>query len=175
MRHNGKRHVTKAHVNHEVPLKPEECGKLPDIPATSNSGNVSTCSFFTRKRRCARGFQILSHTSGGRFRKCGETKISQADPCFTLPRPAVLLTKIRLCSAVSDFPRTCEMRGPAKRVLATKAASATTSSSREYIKGPLPETEQRPFFVSASRRVHGDCITEDIIFNQVKSAVRTLR
>ena len=60
------------------------------------------------------------------------------------------------------------MRGPAKHVLATLAASATTSSCRGNVKGPLSETEQRPFFVSASRKVHDDCITEDILFNQIK-------
>lgn len=162
MRHYGKRHVTKAHVNHEVPLKPEECGKLPDIPATSNSGNVSTCSFFTRKRRCARGFQILSHTSGGRFRKCGETKISQADPCFTLPRPAVLLTK---SGCARRFPISPHLRNarPRKACSSNKGGIRDNSSSSANVKGPLPETEQRPFFVSASRRVHGDCITENIL------------
>lgn len=44
-----------------------------------------------------------------------------------------------------------------------KRSSATTSSCRGNIKGPLPETEQRPFFVIASRRVRDDCITENIL------------
>ena len=58
-------------------------------------------------------------------------------PGFTLPQHAVLLEKIGLCSEVFDFPRTSELRGPAKRVLATLAASATTSSCRGNAKGPL--------------------------------------
>lgn len=33
----------------------------------------------------------------------GKTKIRRPDPYFELPRPAVLLQKIRLCSAVFDF------------------------------------------------------------------------
>ena len=44
-----------------------------------------------------------------------------------------------------------------------QSENATTSSSRGNIKGPLPETKQRPFFVSASRRVRDDCITEDFL------------
>ena len=69
----------------------------------------------------------------------GKTEIVRPDPSFRLPRPAVLLAKIGLCSEVFDFPRTFEIRGPAKRVLATLAASAPTSSCRRNIKGPLPE------------------------------------
>ena len=33
----------------------------------------------------------------------GKTETGQPDPGFTLPRPAVLLPKIWLCSEVSDF------------------------------------------------------------------------
>lgn len=33
----------------------------------------------------------------------GKTEIGRPDPDFTLPRPAVLLPKVRLCSEVSDF------------------------------------------------------------------------
>lgn len=104
----------------------------------------------------------------------GKIETGRPDPGYGHPRPAVLLVKTRACSEISDFSPHFRNNDSASRVLATKAASATTSSSRDYIKGPLPETEQRPFFVSASRRVRGDCITEDIIFNQIKSAVRTL-
>lgn len=71
--------------------------------------------------------------------------------------------KRAVCSGIPIFPRTSDIRGPAKRILATLAASATASSSRGNVKGPLSETEQRPFFVSASRRVRGDCITENIL------------
>lgn len=43
----------------------------------------------------------------------GKTEISRPDPSFALPRPAVLLPKIGLCSVVSDFPRTSVKRGSA--------------------------------------------------------------
>ena len=60
--------------------------------------------FICAKRRCARGFRNLPHTSVQRFRKRGEkTEICRPDPGFTLPRPAVLLPKIGLRSEVSDF------------------------------------------------------------------------
>ena len=46
----------------------------------------------------------MPHTSVGHFRKCGEkTEIDRPDPCFSFPRPAVLLPKFGLCSEVSDF------------------------------------------------------------------------
>lgn len=93
----------------------------------------------------------------------GKTEIWRPDPGHTLPRPAVLLAKIELYSEVLDFSQHFRNDVSASRVLATKATSATTSSNREYIKGSLPETEQRPFFVSASRRVNGGCITENTV------------
>ena len=52
---------------------------------------------------------------------------------------------------------------PRKACSSNKGGIRDNSSSSANVKGPLPETEQRPFFVSASRRVHGDCITENIL------------
>lgn len=46
--------------------------QIPDMPNTLDSGNASTCCFFTRKRRCSRGFWNLPHTSGRSIRKCGK-------------------------------------------------------------------------------------------------------
>lgn len=40
----------------------------------------------------------------------GKTVICRPDPGFALPRPAVLLPKIGLRSAISDFSRTSEIR-----------------------------------------------------------------
>ena len=46
----------------------------------------------------------------------GKIKIGRPDPGFAFPRPAVLLSKIRLCSEVSDFSphfrRTQQHRAP---------------------------------------------------------------
>lgn len=46
--------------------------QIPDMPNTLDSGNASTCCFFTRKRQCARGFWNLPHTSDWSIRKCGK-------------------------------------------------------------------------------------------------------
>lgn len=83
--------------------------------------------FLCAKRPVARGFRNLPHTSGGRFRKCGETTIGQPDPGFALPRPTVLLPKIELCSEVSDFsPHFRNMRP-------CKACSSYISGIRDNI------------------------------------------
>lgn len=114
--------------------------QIPGIPTTSDSGNASICCFFTRKRRRARGFRNLPHTSGGRFRKCGE-KPRSVDQAPVSPFRDLLFCRQKSGCArrLPNFPRTSEIRGPAKRVLATLAASATTSSCRGNVKGPLPE------------------------------------
>ena len=97
------------------------------MSSTLKCRNVSTCGFSVRKGRCARGFRNLPHTSGGRFRKCGETTIGQPDPGFALPRPTVLLPKIELCSEVSDFsPHFRNMRP-------CKACSSYISGIRDNI------------------------------------------
>ena len=78
--------------------------QLQNLPSTPGYRNASTCGFSARKERHARGFWNLPHTSDRRFRKRGEkTEICRPDPGFTLPRPAVLLAKIELCSEVFDF------------------------------------------------------------------------
>ena len=106
----------------------------------------------------------MPHTSAKRHPEVrGKSEVCRPDPGFDLQRPAVLFPKKALCSAVFDFPRTSGKLGPASRALATMAASATTSSSRGNLKGPLPKTRQRPFFVSASRRIHSDCISEGML------------
>lgn len=114
--------------------------QIPSMSTTSNGGNASTCCFFTRIRRCARGFQNLPHTSGRRFRKC------EVKPRSGEQAPVSPFRDLRFCwqksgcaRRFSIFPRTFEIRGPAKRVLATSATSATTSSSRRNVKGPLLE------------------------------------
>ena len=120
--------------------KSESMRQNPNMPTTSDSDSASTCCFFTRKRRCARGFRNLPHTSGGRFRKCG-VKPRSADQT-----PVLGFRDLRFCwrksgcaRRFSIFPRTSEIRGPVKRVLATLAASAAPFSSSGNIKGPLPE------------------------------------
>ena len=74
-----------------------------------------------------------------------------------------LCTKRAVCSWVPEFAAYFGNYRPRSKAHAAMKTSATTSSCRGNVKGPLPETEQRPFFISASRRVHGDCITENIL------------
>ena len=120
--------------------KSESMRQNPNMSTTSDSDSASTCCFFTRKRRCARGFRNLPHTSGRCFRKCG-VKPRSADQT-----PVLDFRDLRFCwqksgcaQRFSIFPRTSEIRGPAKRVLTSLAASATKTSSSGNIKGPLPE------------------------------------
>lgn len=78
----------------------------------------------------------MPHTSVGRFRKCGE-KPRSADqtPVLTFRDLQFCCEKSGCAQRLLIFPRTSEIRDPANRVLATKAASATTSSSRGTSKG----------------------------------------
>lgn len=135
-----------------------------DKSTMPSGADASTCGFFTQKRRRAQASQNLPHTSVGQFRKCGE------NPKSTDQSPVLTFRDLRFCCQKSGCARRFPIFSPhfrnndsASRVLVTKAASATTSSSHGNVKGPLPETEQRPFFVSASRRIRGDCITEIIL------------
>lgn len=45
----------------------------------------------------------MPHASSGVSGSAVKTEIDRPDPCFSLPRPAVLLPKFGLCSEVSDF------------------------------------------------------------------------
>ena len=78
--------------------------QISDMLSTPENGNASTCGFFTRKGQCSPRFRNLPHTSVLRIRKCGEkTEICRPDPSFAVTRPAVLLQKLGLCSALTDF------------------------------------------------------------------------
>lgn len=60
----------------------------------------------------------------------GKTENGRPDPDFTFPRPAVLLPKIGLCPAISDFSRTSRERSSTERPEAenaTNSAGITTS------------------------------------------------
>lgn len=82
-------------------------------------------------------------------------------PQFLAPATCGFVTKNQVVLGSSRFfpaLTTAAIKNPLPQ-----SENATTSSSRGNIKGPLPETKQRPFFVSASRRVRDDCITEDFL------------
>lgn len=58
------------------------------------------------------------------------------------------------------FPRTSEIRDEA---LCPKAKTRQHPVVADASKGRCRKTEQRPFFVIASRRAHDDCFTEDFL------------
>lgn len=60
----------------------------------------------------------------------GKTEIGRPEAGFTLPRPAVLLAKIRLCSEVSDFfPALPKKRGKTEHPKARNAPNASGQTS----------------------------------------------
>lgn len=83
--------------------------QIPDMPTALDSGNASTCCFFTRKRRCARGFQNLPHTSVGQFRKCGENQsIAGQTPVLDFCDLQFCCKKYGCARRFPIFPRTSE-------------------------------------------------------------------
>ena len=94
----------------------EVCGKFqtcrPRRIVTTLLPGVS----FYEKDSVLEGSEICRILPSGDSGSAVKTEIGRPDLCFRLPRPAVLLQKIWLCSEVSDFPRTSEMmtshRGP---------------------------------------------------------------
>lgn len=94
----------------------------------------------------------------------GKIEIGRPDPSFALPRPAVLLAKIELCSEVSDFFLALPENAALHRELKRKSQHPRQHPVvADTSKGRCRKTEQQPFFASASRRVRGDCITGDIL------------
>lgn len=84
--------------------------QIPDMPNTLDSGNASTCCFFTRKRRCARGFWNLPHTSGRSIRKCGENQsIAGQTPVLSSADLRFCCRKTGCARQVSIFPRTSKI------------------------------------------------------------------
>ena len=128
-------------------------------PSSSNAfASVSLCD----KGGVLGGSGICRILPAGASGSAGKTENCRPDPGFDLQR-RFCCKKSGCARLFSIFPRTSGKRGPVSRALATMAASATTSSSRGNLKGPLPKTRQRPFFVSASRRIHSDCISEGML------------
>ena len=152
------------HINAQFFRQSGSVQQNQNMPSTPKCRNVSTCGFFARKERCARGFRYLPHTSGRHFRKCGvKLRSGEQAPVSPFRDLRFCWQKSGCAQRFSIFPRTSGIRGLAKRVLATSATSATTSVVAETSKGRCRKTGQRPFFISASRRVHGDCITRNIL------------
>ena len=78
--------------------------QISDLSSTQKYNNASTSGFFARKGRYGRGSQNLPHTSVFVIPEVrGKSEICRPDLRITLPRPAVLLEKTGLCSAVPHF------------------------------------------------------------------------
>lgn len=81
------------------------------------------------------------------IRKCGE------NPRSVNQVPVLGIRDLRFCYQKSGcarkFPIFPRAYNSGDKNPLPQSENATTSSSRGNIKGPLPETKQRPFFVSA--------------------------
>ena len=64
----------------------------------------------------------------GDSESAGKIEIGRPDTGFTLPRPAIMLQKIRLCSEVLDFPRTSAKHGSTERPEAKTATKSAGNS-----------------------------------------------
>ena len=91
-------------------------------------------------------------------------------PGFELRRPAVLLVKSGCARRFPIFPALPKY---AIKIRRPKAKMPQYPVVADTSKGRCRKTEQRPFFVIASRRVHDDCITEDILSERPVTLART--
>ena len=139
-------------------------GLILNMPSTPGYRNASTCGFSARKGRCAHGFRNLPHTSGERFRKCGEnqdrpirTRFYASATCGFVAENRVALGGFRFFPAL---PENAALHRELKRKSQHPRQHPVVAKTS---KGRCRKTEQRPFFVSASRRVRGDCITGNIL------------
>lgn len=138
--------------------------QIQNLPSAPGCCDASTCGFSAQKGRCARGFRNLPHTSDGRFRKCGEkSRSADQTPVLRLRdlrfccKNQVMLGGFRLFPAL---PENAALHHGLKRKSQHPRQHPVVAKTS---KGRCRKTEQRPFFVSASRRVRGDCITGDIL------------
>ena len=135
-----------------------------NMQSTPGCRDASTCGFFTRKGRRAHGFRNLPHTSDERFRKCGEkprstdqTPVYPSTTCGFVTENLVVLGGFRFFPAL---PENAALHRELKRQSQHPRQHPVVA---ETSKGRCRKTEQRPFFVIASRRVRDDCITKNIL------------
>lgn len=135
-----------------------------NMPSTPGCRNAFTCGFSARKGRCARGFRNLPHTSVQRFRKCGVKPRSADQHRFCAHATCGFVAENRV--ALGDFrffpalPENAALHRELKRKSQHPRQHPVVAKTS---KGRCRKTEQRPFFVIASRRVLNDCITGDIL------------
>ena len=135
-----------------------------DMPTMPDSNNTSTCGFFSWKGRCARRFQNLPHTSVRRFQKCGEKPRSgDQTPVLGIHDLRFCWQKSSCARRFSIFPALPKYKALHRELQQHWRHLRQHPLVAETSKGRCRKTGQRPFFVSASRRVHGDCITKNIL------------
>lgn len=134
--------------------------QIQNLPSAPGYRNAPTCSLSARKRRCARGFRNLPHTSVQQFRKCGKNPRSTDQPrsypsttCGFVAKNRVVLGGFRFFPAL---PENAALHRELKRKSQHPRQHPVVAKTS---KGRCRKTEQRPFFVIASRRVLNDCIT----------------
>lgn len=138
--------------------------QIQNMPSTPGRCIASTCGFSAGKGQCARGLRNLPHTSVQRFRKCG-VKTRSADQT-----PVLRFRDLQFCCRKSGcarrfpiFPTLPENTAPHRELKRKSQHPRQHPVVAKTSKGRYRKTEQRPFFVSASRRVRDDCITENIL------------
>lgn len=96
--------------------------------------------FLYAKRRCAWKFRYLQHTSGERFRKCGENQDQSTRPRFCASATCGFNAEnLVVHGGFRFFPALPEKATSIVRSSINRS-SATTSSSSGNVKGPLAET-----------------------------------
>ena len=141
-------------------IKPEVCGKYQTCRAhTKRQRNY--LRFLYSNRRCAQGLRDLPHTSAKCHRKCGENPRS-ADQA-----PVLAFSDLRFCSQIGIvlcgfrfFPALPENEALYRVFQRQWRHPRQHPGAAETLKGHCRNTEQRPFFVIASRRVRDASLRE---------------
>lgn len=138
--------------------------QIQNLPSTPGCRNASTCGFSARKGQRAHGFRNLQHTSDGRFRKCGKNRDRPTRPRFYASATCGFVAENRVVLGCFRFfpalPENAALHRELKRKTQHPRQHPVVAKTS---KGRCRKTEQRPFFVIASRRVRDDCITGDIL------------
>ena len=137
---------------------------ISNMPSTRRSGNATTCGFFTRIGGVLRGYGICRILPRNAIRKCG------GNPRSADQAPVLAFCDLRFCSqkgivlcGFRFFPALPENEALYRVFQRQWRHPRQHPGAAETSKGHCRNTEQRPFFVIASRRVRDDCITERIL------------
>lgn len=85
-------------------LNPEVCGKFLTCQPRQIVTMLLPAVSFHEKGGVLEGSEICRILPTGASGSAVKTEACRPDPCFRPPRPEILLVKIEVCPAVSDFP-----------------------------------------------------------------------